>query len=79
VSPDHGAFTCDEEAEDLHIPNGPITRAKAKRMQEALGSLITNFNDGINEAHKVMHVSTCEEAQASLGIKKHECAIQASE
>lgn len=64
---DHGAFNCEEEAEDLHIPSGPITRSKAKRMQEALGTLITTFGDGINEAHKIMHVSACEEVQASLG------------
>lgn len=62
VNPDHGTFTCDEEAEDLHIPSGPVTRSKAKRVQEAVRSLITTFGTGINEAHKVMHVSTCEEA-----------------
>ena len=47
-----------DEAKDVLIPDGPITRSKAQALQEAVRSLmITTFP--MQEATKIMHVTTC--------------------
>ena len=46
-----------KEAEDLHIPEGPITRAKARALQDAVRScMITPFAE--QSVSKVLHVAT---------------------
>ena len=45
-------------AKDVHIPDGPITRSKARALQEAVRSLMTT-NFPVQEATKIMHVATC--------------------
>ena len=44
-------------AEDLHIPEGPITRSKARALQEVVRS-ITSIPYAEQEATKVLHVAT---------------------
>ena len=47
----------EQRPEDLHIPEGPITRAKARALQEAVRScMITPYAEqGVS---KVLHVAT---------------------
>ena len=46
-----------KEAEDLHIPEGPITRAKARALQDAVRS-ITSSPYAEQGVSKVLHIAT---------------------
>ena len=45
-------------AEDLHIPEGPITRSKARALQEVVRSVMT-IPYAEQGATKILHVAIC--------------------
>ena len=57
MSTDHEEHAQDKGAEDLHIPEGPITRAKARALQEVVRSCMSIPYAG-QGATKVLHVAT---------------------
>ena len=63
TSSDHEEHTQEDEAkegaEDLHIPEGPITRSKARALQEVVRSVMT-IPYAEQGATKILHVAICD-------------------
>ena len=58
MSSDHEEIAQEDEARDMHIPEGPITRSKARALQEVVRSLMsTHYAE--QGATKILHVTTC--------------------
>lgn len=58
----HGKLNYEDGAKEVHIPEGPITRSKARALEEAARSIMMNV-DAVQEASKILHVTTLQTAR----------------
>ena len=63
----------EDRAKDVHIPDGPITRSKARALQEAVRSLMMTVFP-VQEATKIMHVTACAMVPGSDSARTSESA-----